>query len=86
MSKFKIFGEDVLKNYQSHLQLIYKVDGLDSAKAYLENIITAANKRPELYNELLPAIMELKIVKQIQKEVNNDRGTKDIRGASNRSK
>lgn len=80
MSKFKIFGEDVLKNYQSHLQLIYKVDGLDSAKAYLENIIRAADKHPELYDGLLLAIMELPIVKQIQKEVENNGGREDIRG------
>ena len=73
MSKFKIFGEDVLKNYQSHLQLIYKVDGLDSAKAYLENIIRASKKHPELYDGLLPAILDLPIVKRIKREENNAR-------------
>jgi hypothetical protein len=69
MSKFKIFSEDILEGYNSHLKVIYKVDGVAMAKEYLESIIRAANKCPELYRELLPAIMELPIVKKIRKEV-----------------
>ena len=71
MSKFKIAGEDILEGYRSHLKVIYEVDGADMARAYLESIIRAANKCPELYNELLPAIMELPIAKRIRKEVEN---------------
>lgn len=72
MSKFKIYGEDILEGYRSHLEVIYEVDGIDSAKAYLKSIIKAANKHPELYGELLPAILRLRIVKKIQKEVVSD--------------
>ena len=80
MSKFKIGGEDLLVGWRSLLNNIYEVDGLDCAKDFLDAIIRCVNKSPELYgDELLPAIMRLKIVKKIQKEVNHDRGTKDAR-------
>lgn len=71
MSKFKIAGEDILEGYRSHLKVIYEVDGADMAKAYLESIISAANKHPELYDGLLQAIMELPIVRKILKEVSD---------------
>lgn len=80
MSKFKIWGEDLLVNWRDELQAVYEVDGLDCAKALLDAIVRCVNKRPEIYDdELLPAIMRLKIVKQIQKEVDNNGGREDIR-------
>ena len=66
MSKFKIGGEDLLVGWRNLLKNIYEVDGLDSAKAFLDAIVRCVNKRPEIYgDEFLPAIMRLKIVKQI---------------------
>ena len=78
MSKFKIGGEDILEGYRSQLEIIYEADGADSAKAYLESIMSAANRRPELYKELLPAILRLRITKKILKEVGNDYRTGEI--------
>ena len=67
MSKFKIAGEDILEGYRSHLKVIYEVDGADMAKAYLDSITRAAKKKPELYDGLLQAILELPVVKKIMK-------------------
>lgn len=83
MSKFKIFGEDILVSWRNQLTDTYEVDGPEYAKTFLDTIIASIDEHPEAYpSELLPAIMRLRIVKKIQKEVSNDTGRKDTSGTN----
>lgn len=70
MSKFKIWGEDLLINWRDELQAVYEVDGLDCANDLLVSIVRCINKKPEIYGkEFLPALLKLSIVKKILKEI-----------------
>lgn len=70
MSKFKIWGEDLLENWRDELQAVYEVDGLDCASDLLMSIVRCINKSPEIYGkEFFPAILRLKIVKRILREL-----------------
>ena len=69
MSKFKIWGEDLLVNWRNELQDVYEVDGLKYANNLLMSIVRCINKKPEIYgNDFLRAILRLKIVKKILRE------------------
>lgn len=69
MSKFKIWGEDILANWNNELQDVYEVDGLDCANDLLLSIVRCINGKPEIYGrDFLAAILKLKIVKRILKE------------------
>ena len=69
MSKFKIFGEDILKSADDELQHIYEADGQKYALSFLLSIVRNACSKPEIYGkDFLPAILKLKIVKRILKE------------------
>ena len=69
MSKFKIWDEDILANWNNELQDVYEVDGLKYANDLLMSIVRCINKKPEIYgNSFLRAILRLKIVKKILRE------------------
>lgn len=69
MSKFKIWGEDLLENWRDELKDVYEVDGLDCANDLLMSIVRCVNGKPDIYGkEFLPAILKLGIVKKILRE------------------
>ena len=82
MSRFKIGGEDILVGWRDELQNVYRINGLQYAKEYLDFVIKYINERPIYGKELLPALMRTMIVQKILKEANDDNRTGEPVGRS----